>query len=311
MLSLISLIAGIIGVAGSLAVVWIPIAGGILQLFIPAAAVVLGFLGRKKEPASKGMWLTGIILGFVGIVAGLTSVIFWIVVFASIGSYDGYSRVLGIARRREADDLIGHPPHEPVGSSERPGGEAMSESEAALLPEPPSAAAQPVELAGRGGLLVCLFLPWGAVASALAVIAGIIARPVDSYSRVNRIVGITTRAWSASLIAAVWVLVAASGIATRRPDRVRPVAAAQTRSTSSVTCLPGLAGEHDGGGCRSLQLQALAQLGRIDVDAALLDLERADAALAKGRLELLLVGGKRLEHAERRRERGLTRDIRR
>ncbi|KQO97340.1 hypothetical protein ASF30_12860 [Leifsonia sp. Leaf264] len=90
MLSLISLIAGIIGVAGALAVVWIPIAGGILQLFIPAAAVVLGFLGRKKEPASKGMWLTGIILGFVGILAGLTSVIFWIVVFASIGSYDGY-----------------------------------------------------------------------------------------------------------------------------------------------------------------------------------------------------------------------------
>lgn len=84
----------------------------------------------------------------------------------------------------------------------------MSESEAALLPEPPSAAASLSSWLGVGGLLVCLFLPWGAIASAGAVIAGIAARPVDSYSRVNRIVGITTGVVGI-LIAAVWVLVVA------------------------------------------------------------------------------------------------------
>ena len=47
---------------------FIPFIGGVLQLFIPAAAVVLGFLGKAKEPfAPKGLWLTGVILGFVGI----------------------------------------------------------------------------------------------------------------------------------------------------------------------------------------------------------------------------------------------------
>ncbi len=66
MFSLISLIAGIVGVVGFF-VVFIPFVGGIMQLIIPAAAVVLGFIGKRKEPAAKGMWLTGIILGFVGI----------------------------------------------------------------------------------------------------------------------------------------------------------------------------------------------------------------------------------------------------
>jgi multisubunit Na+/H+ antiporter MnhB subunit len=70
-------------------VVFIPIVGGIMQLLIPAAAVVLGFLGRKKEPAAKGMWLTGMILGFVGIAIGLLSIILWSVAFASV-PYSSY-----------------------------------------------------------------------------------------------------------------------------------------------------------------------------------------------------------------------------
>ena len=68
-------------------VVFIPIVGGIMQLLIPAAAVVLGFLGRKKEPAAKGMWLTGMILGFVGIAIGLLSIILWSVAFANAPYY--------------------------------------------------------------------------------------------------------------------------------------------------------------------------------------------------------------------------------
>lgn len=89
-LSLISLIAGIVGVVGALGVFWIPVVGGIMQLFIPAAAVVLGFLGKKKEPAAKGMWLTGIILGFVGIVFGLLMIVGWVIALATFNSFDYY-----------------------------------------------------------------------------------------------------------------------------------------------------------------------------------------------------------------------------
>lgn len=51
-----------------------------LGLVLPIGAVVLGFLGKKREPhASKGLWMTGIILGFVGIVVSLGALLFWIV----------------------------------------------------------------------------------------------------------------------------------------------------------------------------------------------------------------------------------------
>ncbi|HEY8591105.1 MAG TPA: DUF4190 domain-containing protein [Naasia sp.] len=86
-LSILSLVAGIIGVVGFF-VVFIPIVGSILQLFIPAAAVVLGFLGKKREPfAAKGLWLTGIILGFVGLAIAVISLIGWIALFATAGTY--------------------------------------------------------------------------------------------------------------------------------------------------------------------------------------------------------------------------------
>ena len=76
---------------GGFAVVWIPIVGGIMQLLIPAGAVVLGFIGRRKEPQAKAMWLTGIILGFVGIAMALLSIIFWSIAFASFPNYVDYS----------------------------------------------------------------------------------------------------------------------------------------------------------------------------------------------------------------------------
>jgi hypothetical protein len=88
-LSIISLIAGIVGLIGA-GIVAIPIVGSILQLFIPGAAVVLGFLGRKKEPAAKGMWLTGIILGFVGIGIALIALVIWIIVLIASSAEYGY-----------------------------------------------------------------------------------------------------------------------------------------------------------------------------------------------------------------------------
>lgn len=86
-LSIISLVAGIVGIVGS-AIVFLPFVGGVLQLFIPAAAVILGFLGKKKEPsAPKGLWLTGIILGFVGLGIALLSLLLWGLAVASYNYY--------------------------------------------------------------------------------------------------------------------------------------------------------------------------------------------------------------------------------
>lgn len=83
-LSIISLVAGIVSFVGG-AIVFIPIVGSILHFFIPLAAVILGFMGKKKEPAAKGMWLTGIILGFVGIAVALISLVIYIGLFATVG----------------------------------------------------------------------------------------------------------------------------------------------------------------------------------------------------------------------------------
>ena len=65
-------------------------------LLVAIAAVILGFLGKSKEPqAPKWMWLVGIIAGFVAIFIALLVLIFWIVALASygslIGTYDLYN----------------------------------------------------------------------------------------------------------------------------------------------------------------------------------------------------------------------------
>ncbi|BDZ44984.1 hypothetical protein [Naasia aerilata] len=52
---------------------------------------MLGFLGKKREPwASKGLWMTGIILGFVGLAIAIISLIGWIVLFANYGTVQTY-----------------------------------------------------------------------------------------------------------------------------------------------------------------------------------------------------------------------------
>ncbi|WP_139416409.1 DUF4190 domain-containing protein [Agromyces laixinhei] len=76
-LSILSLVGGIVGLVASFFY---------FGLLFSIAAVVLGFIAKKKEPASKGMWLTGIILGFVGLVIGIIFIILAIVAFAVLAS---------------------------------------------------------------------------------------------------------------------------------------------------------------------------------------------------------------------------------
>ena len=66
-----SLILGILSIILS----WIPVAGWIICLIMGALAVVLGILARKKQPEKKGMAITGMILGIIGIVFSLIWVI--------------------------------------------------------------------------------------------------------------------------------------------------------------------------------------------------------------------------------------------
>jgi hypothetical protein len=82
--SLLSLIAGIISTLG-LWVAFIPFLGFFFGVWFPAAAVILGFLGRRRETPSKGLWLTGLILGFVGLGVALLALILWIVIGATGG----------------------------------------------------------------------------------------------------------------------------------------------------------------------------------------------------------------------------------
>lgn len=81
MLSIISLITGILGIL-------ISIFGG-FGFLLSIAAIVLGFVGRKKEVAAKGLWMTGIITGFVGIAMSIAWLIFYILIAIAFGSDPG------------------------------------------------------------------------------------------------------------------------------------------------------------------------------------------------------------------------------
>jgi len=66
---------------------------GIGGFIFSVPSIVLGFLGRKKEPAAKGMWLTGLMTGFAGILLsiGLLIGLIIVVVVARESSYSGGS----------------------------------------------------------------------------------------------------------------------------------------------------------------------------------------------------------------------------
>jgi Domain of unknown function (DUF4190) len=79
-LSIAAMVCGILGV----------ISGGFFVL-PQIAAVVLGHIGMKKEPAGRAFALTGLITGYVGVLFGLFWLVFLIIGFVIAGqSYNSY-----------------------------------------------------------------------------------------------------------------------------------------------------------------------------------------------------------------------------
>jgi hypothetical protein len=84
-LSLIGMIAGIVGIV-------ISVPGWGFGFIFSVAAIVLGFLGKSREPAAKGFWLTAIITGFVGVAISVVYLIITIFLFVVIGAdYNSYN----------------------------------------------------------------------------------------------------------------------------------------------------------------------------------------------------------------------------
>ena len=54
------------------------------------AGIVLGVMGRKKEPNGKGLAIAGIITGIVGILLGVGQLIFWLVLGLGSASYGNF-----------------------------------------------------------------------------------------------------------------------------------------------------------------------------------------------------------------------------
>jgi hypothetical protein len=84
-LSIASIICGIAGVLFSF--------GG-FGLLPSIAAVITGHLARKRQPWARGLWLTGMITGYVGIgisiIAGILIIIFFVFAASQSGNYGSY-----------------------------------------------------------------------------------------------------------------------------------------------------------------------------------------------------------------------------
>lgn len=93
-LAITALILGIVGVVGGLIFGWLPFVGGVITILVGAAAIVLGFIALKKRQ-SKGMSLTGLIMGGVAVLIGIASIVLWSIAISQAGSaIDEYSSQL-------------------------------------------------------------------------------------------------------------------------------------------------------------------------------------------------------------------------
>jgi hypothetical protein len=78
-LAITSMVLGIVSVVLSLPLWFITFFAGI-------AAIITGIMARKRNPGAKGFWLTGLILGIVGLLVSLLIGIFAIAVIGAINS---------------------------------------------------------------------------------------------------------------------------------------------------------------------------------------------------------------------------------
>jgi len=97
-LGIAALVIAIVAVVSSLSVV-----GGIV---LGIVAVILGFAGRtrvkKGEANNGGVALAGIILGFLGIVAGLVSIAIWVLFIKDTGAGDYFDCMSKAGQNRSA-----------------------------------------------------------------------------------------------------------------------------------------------------------------------------------------------------------------
>ena len=82
-LSILSLVGGILGVLLSFFFGTGPI--------FAIAAIVLGHLGQRKDRESKGLWLTGLILSYIGAALSLLFLLFTIIGLVALANYSGTS----------------------------------------------------------------------------------------------------------------------------------------------------------------------------------------------------------------------------
>ena len=78
LLSILSLIGGILSVVSSFFFV---------GLLFGIAGLILGVIARRKEPSSKALWLTGLILSIVGLVISLIVIAFWVIVVVAAATH--------------------------------------------------------------------------------------------------------------------------------------------------------------------------------------------------------------------------------
>lgn len=93
-LAITALVLGIVAVVGGMIFGWIPFVGGIITVLCGLAALILGFIAIGKKQ-SKGMSITGLILGGVGVLAGIGIIIAWSFIFANVNKeIENYSSSL-------------------------------------------------------------------------------------------------------------------------------------------------------------------------------------------------------------------------
>jgi hypothetical protein len=64
------------------------IAGLVLLGFLSSlAAVITGHIAARKQPWARGMWITGLITGYIGLVVGALIGAFWVIIIA-IGIFE-------------------------------------------------------------------------------------------------------------------------------------------------------------------------------------------------------------------------------